>query len=324
MFLAWNEFKRGKDKKLDVQKFALNLEDNLFGLYNELKNNVYQHSNYKSFYVRDPKLRHIHKAEIKDRVLHHAVVKIIEPLFEKGFVVDSYSSRKNKGTHRAVRRFQKFAWKLSQNNTKTVWVLKCDVKKFFDTVNHEILINSIKKQIKDKKAIKLIKNIIKSFEIGSEKGIPLGNLTSQLFSNIYLNELDQFIKRNLKIKWYVRYADDFVILSRDKLYLENLVYKINKFLKEKLNLQLHPEKIIIKKWHQGIDFLGYVSFPYYIILRTKTKKRIFKKIIKKRRNLKTGLISQKSFNQTLWSYYGILKHCRGRGVKKKIHKIVKN
>ena len=131
LFLAWSEFQIGKSKKEDVQKFALNLEDNIFALRKELLAEIYQHSNYTSFCICDPKLRHINKASVKDRIMHHATMRIIESLFDKSFIFDSYSSRKNKGTHRAVKRLKKFAWKLSQNNTKTVWVLKCDIKKFF-------------------------------------------------------------------------------------------------------------------------------------------------------------------------------------------------
>ena len=321
LFSAWNEFKKGKEIKVDVQKFAFNLEDNIFELYNQLAGNKYQHSNYTSFYLCDPKLRHIHKAEVKDRVLHHAMVKIIEPIFERQFIFDSYSSRKEKGTHKAIKRLKSFAWRLSQNNTKIVWALKCDIKKFFDSVDHEILLDIVKKEIGNGEATDLIENITRSFETEQGKGIPLGNLTSQLFSNIYLNEFDQFIKRKLQIRHYVRYADDFIILSRDKIYLENLILKIDEFLQKKLKLQLHRKKVFIKQWRQGVDFLGYIIYPHHIILRTKTKKRIFKKVDIKRHQLKNSLITEESFNQTLQSYFGILSHCRGRGIKGKINKI---
>jgi len=237
--------------------------------------------------------------------LHHAIFRILYPLFDKSFIFDSYSSRFDKGTHIAVKRLNIFARKVSRNNTKTGWFLKCDVKKFFDSINQDILISLIKNKINDQDALWLIASIIKSFS----KGIPLGNVTSQLFANIYLNELDKFIKHHLKIRYYLRYCDDFIIVSDNKVYLEGLIMKIHNFILGALKLSLHPNKISIRKYHQGIDFLGYVSFPYHINLRNKTKKRMFKKIDYKMLEFKNGQVSPQSFNQTLQSYFGVLKHC---------------
>lgn len=301
LVLAWKEFRKGKGKKVDVRKFENNLNNNILNLHKELINRVYGHSDYFSFYVKDPKLRHIHKACVKDRVLHHAVFRILYPIFDRRFLFDSYSCRLGKGTHRAVNRLNDFARKVSKNNTKTCFILKLDIKKFFDSINQDILLNLIKHKINDENAIWLIEKIIKSFP----RGLPLGNITSQLFANIYLNELDKFTKHNLKIKYYIRYCDDFLILSDDRLYLDDLTQKIDNFLNNNLKLSLHPGKIMIKKYNQGIDFLGYVSFPNHRILRVKTKKRMFKKI--KPKNLQ--------------SYLGILKHCNGYKIKNKITKI---
>ena len=152
--------------------------------------------------------------------------------------------------------------------------------------------------------------------------VQLGNVTSQLFANIYLNKIDQFIKHNLKIKYYIRYCDDFIILIRDRKYLENIVRKINIFLRDNLRLNLHPNKIEIKKVVQGIDFLGYITFYYYRILRTKTKRRMLRKIKIRKNELGKGIISRKSFDQTLNSYFGILKHCKGNKMKKEIIKTI--
>lgn len=309
-------------KKSDVLDFAKNFEENLLQLRNDLVSGRYAHGGYRSFFVCDPKRRHIHKASVCDRVLHHAIHRVLYPIFDQSFIFDSYSSRKGKGTHKAIGRFRKFAYKLSQNNTKTVWILKCDIRKFFDSVDQEILLSIIKNKIKDCKLLGLIEKIIFSFKTGNGKGIPLGNLTSQLFSNIYLNELDQFVKRKLRVKYYVRYADDFVILSEDKSYTENLIGEIGGFLDKNLHLQLHPQKIIIEKYHKGIDFLGYINFPHYKILRTKTKKRAIKKMLKNWNDLQKGLISETHFNQSLQSYFGILGHCRGFGIKKKIEEMI--
>ena len=322
LFSAWQEFCRGKKKRIDVQQFEFNLEDNLFQLHQELKAKTYQHSHYTPFYIQDPKLRRIHKANIYDRVLHQAIFRVLYLIFDNAFIFDSYSCRLNKGTHRAVNRLEKFARKLSKNNHKNIFALKCDIKKFFDSVDQEILLALIKKKIKDNNTLWLIEKIIKSFKKERNKGLPLGNVTSQLFANIYLNELDQFVKRKLKIRYYLRYCDDFVILGETKEYLSELVYLIDKFLKQKLKLTLHSDKIIMKKYHQGIDFLGYVVLPHYRALRIKNKRRMFKKIKKKHQDLEANLISKKSFNQSLQSYFGVLKHCQGHKIKKKIEEII--
>ncbi|MCX6766491.1 MAG: reverse transcriptase domain-containing protein [Candidatus Moranbacteria bacterium] len=317
MFLAWREFSSGKMKKSDVLEFEFNIEDNLFHLHRELADMTYQHSHYTAFNVCDPKLRRIHKACVKDRVLHHAVFRILYPIFDKSFVFDSYSCRIGKGTHRAVARLGKFCRKLGRNNTRNIFALKCDVRKFFDSVDQDILLGLINKKIPDGNAIWLVEKIIKSFE----PGLPLGNVTSQLFANIYLNELDQFVKRELKEKYYLRYCDDFLTLNRDKGYLEKLIFPVREFLKKELKLELHPNKVSIRKYRQGVDFLGYVVLPNHTILRTKTKKRILRKIKEKRFLLREDLISEEKFGQSLQSYLGILTHCRGHNIKKQIGNI---
>jgi len=322
LFSAWDEFRKGKENKLDVQKFFLDLENQIFDLWRNIKNGTYCHSNYESFFVCDPKLRHINKAAVIDRVLHHSIVGNIEPLFEKSFIFDSYSSRTGKGTHRAVKRLRNFFLKISRNNTRTVWALKCDIKKFFDSIDHDILLNLVREKIKDGDTLSIIEKVVRSYNGMTRKGVPLGNLTSQLFSNVYLNKLDHFVKRTLGIKYYVRYADDFVILDCDKQKLENLVSKFDDFVYGNFKLRIHPNKIVIKKLNQGIDFLGYVVFPTHIILRTKTKRRMLKKIKKRKLELETGLINQHAFNQCLQSYFGMLKHCRGNGIRKEIGKIM--
>jgi len=318
LFLAWQEFCCGKRNKPDVQQFEHNLEDNIFKLYQALTTKTYHHSHYTSFYIQDPKLRHIHKASVRDRVLHHAIFRILYYIFDPIFIYDSYSCRSGKGTHRAVNRLQEFARKVSKNNTKNPYILKCDIKKFFDSIDHDILISLIQKRIRNNETIWLIEEIIKSFSISPNKGLPLGNITSQLFANIYLNELDQFIKHELKVKYYIRYCDDFVILNNDQEYLKSLILIINKFIGEKLKLSLHSDKIKIRKYRQGIDFLGYISFPYHRILRTKTKRRMFRKIEQSIKELEQGEISEQSFSQSIQSYFGILKHCNSYKLQQKL------
>ncbi len=196
--------------------------------------------------------------------------------------------------------------------------MKCDIKKFFANINHKILFEILAQYIPDKNILWLLDNVIESFENKPGIGLPLGNLTSQLFVKIYLNKLDQFVKHKLRAKHYIRYCDDFVIFSESKEWLEKIVPLIRKFLEEELKLNLHPDKIFIKTIASGVDFLGWVNFSDHRILRTKTKKRMFKNISKKYQRLKNGSISEESFNQSLQSYLGILKHCSGHKIRKTI------
>lgn len=312
LFQAWDEFKKGKRKRVDVQAFERNLEDNIFSLYNKLLNKTYKHGQYHSFYVQDPKLRHIHKATVADRVVHHLLYKYLYELFDKYFIHDSYSCRLNKGTHKGVKRLERLARKVSKNYTVPCWALKCDIKKFFASVDHEILLKLLKNKIKDQDIIWLLKEVIDSFHSDKEegKGIPLGNLTSQIFANIYMNELDQFAKHKLKTKYYLRYADDFLILSTDKKLLQSYVNSAEEFLRTCLKLELHPKKIILRKLEWGIDFLGYVILPFYCLARTKTKKRVFQKLKEKKES--------SNFNQTLQSYLGYLSHANSYKLTQKL------
>ncbi|KKS14254.1 MAG: Retron-type reverse transcriptase [Candidatus Daviesbacteria bacterium GW2011_GWB1_41_5] len=328
IFRGWKEFLVGKKKKKDVIIFQSNLEENLSNLYTSLKQKTYRPGGYTGFYVRDPKIRLIHKATVSDRVVHHIVSIVLEIIYEQTFYAHSYSCRKNKGTHRGVIALQKMALKASRNNTRTCWALKCDVKKFFASVNQQILFEILNRRIKDKDFLDLLHKIINSFysdradDLSNKKGIPIGNLTSQLFSNIYLDDLDQFIKHKLKVKYYIRYADDFVFLSHDKNYLENLVTPVKEFLKKELDLELHPDKILFKKLVGGIDFLGYIIFPYHILPRTKTKRRLIKKIRRRIKEYKRGKITEDILNQTIQSYLGYLTHANTYKFKQKLQNLI--
>jgi retron-type reverse transcriptase len=320
LLLAWREFRRGKRNKLDVQAFEHRLEDNLFKLHRELTSKTYRNDQYDSFFITDPKLRHIHKASVKDRVAHQAIFRVLYPIYEKTFISDSYSCRIDKGTHRGVARLERFLWQTSHNLKIPTYALKCDVKKFFDAVDHKVLVGLIKHKSHDLSTLWLIGQVVDSFETTPGKGLPLGNVTSQLFSNIYLNELDQFVKHKLKAKHYLRYCDDFVILSNDREYLEGLIPKLAGFLDEKLKLKLHERKIIIRKYSEGVDFLGYVTLPHFRILRTKTKHRMMRKLRYRVADFEQGSISESKLNQTVQSYLGVLRHCEGY----KIGKVVKS
>jgi len=308
LLISWQEFLRGKRKRKDVAQFYLNFIDNILELHKDLKEKTYYHGAYQAFKINDPKSRDIHKASVRDRLVHHAVYRILYPYFDKKFIFCSYSCRIKKGTHKAVNQFRDLARKVSKNNTKTAWTLKCDIRKFFANIDHKILKNILAKQIDDKDVLWLLGQIIDSFETKESVGLPLGNLTSQLLVNIYMNEFDQFMKRKLKVKYYLRYADDFIIMHNNKKYLENLILKISEFLEVKLKLFLHPNKVFIKTLNSGVDFLGWVSFPHYRVLRTSTKKRMFRKL---RQNTK---------HEAIVSYTGMLGHGNTYKLLKKLQK----
>ena len=310
LLLAYKEFKIGKSKKKDVIEFEFSLINNLIDLHNDLKNKKYIHSKYINFKINDPKPRDIHKALVRDRVLHHAIYRKLYSFFDLGFIADSFSCRINKGTHKAINRFSKFSRKESKNYTKQCLVLKCDIQKFFASIVHDTLLEILNKKIIDKDIIFLLENIIKSFNTKDKinKGLPLGNLTSQLLVNIYMNEFDQFVKHKLKVIYYIRYADDFVFISRDKNYLENIKLEIDSFLKDRLKLNLHPNKVFIKTIYSGVDFLGWIHFPKYRILRTATKRRMFRKL--KENNYKI---------ESIGSYIGLLKYGNTFEIKNKIY-----
>lgn len=312
LFAAWNEFKKGKRKKQDIARFELYLEDNIFALHEALISKTYRHDPYEAFYVCDPKRRHIHKASVRDRVLHQALFRVLYPIFDKHFIYDSYSSRIGKGTHKGVVRLSEACRKATHNWRTLAYTLKCDVRKFFDSIDHSILRKILAEKISDLDTLWLIDLIFKSFEKEKGKGLPLGNVTSQLFANVYLNELDQFVKHTLKAKHYFRYCDDFVIVHQDRKHLEEAISRIRDFLKERLALDLHPHKVEIRKICQGTDFLGYVTLPYASVVRTKTKNRILRKLSEGREEVRQGRMAATKFEGMIASYSGIAGHARSK------------
>lgn len=295
---AWQEFVRGKRGKKDVQHFSMRLMDNIFALHEDLLQHTYKHGGYQAFKINDPKPRDIHKATVRDRLLHHAIYRKLCPFFDKTFIADSYSCRLEKGTHKSINRFRGFAYKVSKNNTQTCWILKCDIRKFFANIDHTILLNILKEYIPDKNIMWLLEEVIESFNTKGKIGVglPLGNLTSQLFVNIYMNKFDQFVKHKLKEKYYIRYADDFVIFSENKKWLESIVIYFGKFLHGELKLELHPDKVFIKTLASGVDFLGWVNFSDHRVLRTASKRRMLKRL------------KDNPTPETLNSYLGILSY----------------
>jgi len=325
---AFKKARKGKSKKDYVIIFESNLNKNLRLLQNELKNKIYEPNKLKKFIVRDPKTRTIHASIFRDRIVHHAIINILKPILEKTFIYDSFASRKNKGTHKAVKRFEYFLRKVSSNGRKIKkpfnnnsirgFVLKSDIKHYFATMNHGILISILRKNIKDEDLINLIKIVLDNFDTKIKgQGVPLGNYTSQFFANVYLNRLDYFVKHRLKAKYYIRYVDDFVILHKDKRVLEEYLIKINKYLKH-LKLELHQNKSGIHPLRNGITFLGYRIFYNYKLLRKRNQKQFFNKL---RRNIefyREGLMSREKLESFLQGWFGYSKFANTYKLRQKI------
>jgi len=306
LLLTWGRFLRGKKNRKDVIRFQAELADNIASLYADLKRKTYVHGPYSTFNVSDPKPRIIHKASVCDRVLHHLIYKELYWYFHFRFIYDSYSCRKNKGTHRALDRFRSFARKVSRNHTRPCFVLKCDIKKFFASIDHAVLRKILERHIADPDVRRLIDQVVSSFHTTAPGvGLPLGNLTSQLLANVYMHELDMYIKQELRIKYHIRYADDFVLVSDDKAYLESILPRIDLFLKQRLHLTLHEDKVYIKTYHSGVDFLGWVHFPHHRQIRTTTKRKVIR-------------IMMKGYSkpETVSSYRGLLEHGNTHGLQK--------
>ena len=310
LFLSWMQFRRGKRNRKDVQIFERHLEKNIFDLHFDLSAGTYQHGEYCSFFINDPKVRHIRKATVRDRLVHQSVHNELARIYEPKFIFHSYSCRIAKGTHLAINNLRRMIWKESRNLTSNIWALKCDIRKFYDSVDHLVLLKILRKTVREEWVLSLLKKIINSFHVegAKGKGLPIGNLTSQICTNIYLNDLDQFIKHELKAKYYLRYADDFMILSREREKLEPILLEIKGFLKSRLKLELHPQKVIFRNLNNGLDFLGYVTLPYHRTIRTKTKRRMIKRINRKEQEFYSGKIDREGLLQTLASYSGYIGH----------------
>jgi len=313
ILLAYTKAKKGKTKKRYVKRFEDDVINKIKLLKEELKFFTYTPHRLKVFILRDPKTRKISKSAFRDRVVHHALCNLIVPIFEKSFIYDSHANQIEKGTHKALERFDKFKRKVSKNNTKECFVLKADIKHYFENVDHEILLDIISKKIKDEKVFWLIKKILTNlpankFKRGHiSKGMPLGNLTSQFFANVYLNELDYFVKHKLKAKYYIRYVDDFVILHSSKKQLENWKGQINNFLRLKLKIELHKDKSKVLSLEEGINFLGFRNFYYHKLLRKSNMNNFEKKFNELKMMYKEGLITREKAVESFegWLTYAI-------------------
>lgn len=289
LYLAEKKARRGKASREEIIEFVNNLDENIINLHLQLLSQTYTTGEYYRFTIYEPKQREIDKLPYKDRVVHHAILNILESLFVSFFITNTYSCIKKRGIHKCLRDLNK-----SLKNVKdTKYCLKIDIKKFYPSISHNILKKLLRTKFKDEKLLHLLDNIIDSIS-----GIPLGSYTSQWFGNFYLNKFDHWVKEKKKIKYYYRYCDDIVILGNDKEELHILRKEIQEYLKTNLELELSNYQVFPVS--KGIDFLGYVSYPIHVKLR-KSIKKSFIKMVQRHPNRKS-----------ISSYWGWIKHCNGK------------
>ena len=305
----------GKGYRKEIILFNLKQEEYIKWLYEELKNGKYNHGGYTIFYITEPKLRKIEKSKYIDRIVHRWVVdNFIEPYFVPTFINTSYACLKNRGMHKACLDVQK-AMRSCKSKWNNYYILKMDISKFFQNINKDILYNILSKKVKDIKLLDLLKKIIYSNE--GKTGLAIGNYTSQMFANIYLNEIDQYIKHKLHIKYYFRYLDDSIVIEKEKQQAINVLEKISKFLEENLQLKLN-KKTQIFKGKQGVNFCGYKINEYRMKIRDKGKRKLKNKVKKLKQQVKNGVITSKEAKKYLAGHLGYLKIANVNNLKKEI------
>ncbi|KPA16217.1 RNA-directed DNA polymerase (reverse transcriptase), partial [Candidatus Magnetomorum sp. HK-1] len=287
---------RSKKNNVEAIRLYFHLETELLELEKELLNETYEPQAYYHFQIYEPKKRDICAAPVRDCIVHHAICNIVEPLMDKSFIKDSYACRKNKGVYAAVFRAQNFSRKFK-------YVMKCDIKKYFETMNHDVLKQMILDKYSDGRLNRLLFKIIDHPFPNSlkGKGVPIGNLTSQLFANFYLNRMDHYLKDYLGIKGYLRYMDDFLIFSNQKDHIKRWLFSLQTMVSNQLKLELKKE---LQHWfpvYQGIPFLGFRIFPGIIRLQRKTIIRFRKNIRKKEKQFIEGKITENQLTASVQS-----------------------
>jgi RNA-directed DNA polymerase len=336
LYQAFKNAARGKRGKPDVANFEFNLEENLFGLQSQLKNQTYRPGPYYNFRILDPKPRLISAAPFRDRVVHHALCQVIEPIFERRFIHDSYACRVGKGTHKAVDRCQQFA-------RQYPYVLQCDVQSFFPSMDHEVLYNELSRLIADRPTLGLCKQILASgsgihrrdgtrqYFPGDDlfaplrfHGLPIGNLTSQFWANVYLNRLDQFVKRELKYQGrspaYLRYVDDFLLFGQDKKTLHAWRRAVLDFMPQ-LRLRLHESRMVVFPTHTGIPFLGWRVYPNYKLLKRRNGVAFQRRYKNLRTKYHRGEITLEGIAQSVNGWVAHVEHGHTWGLQKSLLKI---
>jgi retron-type reverse transcriptase len=329
LLCAARKAQKGKRFQENVGQFNVNLEHELIGLRRELLEKSYQPGDYRTFQIYEPKLRMISAAPYRDRVVHHALCNVIAPLFERTFIFDSYANRVGKGTHRAILRYQEFC-------CKNVYALKCDVKKYFPSIDHEILKAEIRRTIACPHTLWLIDRIIDGSNAQEEvvqyfpgddlftpfdrrRGLPIGNLTSQFFANVYLNRFDHFVKETLRCKFYLRYVDDSVVLGKDKQYLWEMKREIENYL-EHFRLRLHEHKCQIRRTEQGVTILGFRVFPEFRLLKRENVVRTRRRLRRLQMKYAHGELSRDEVTRSVHGWLGHAKFGDTHRLRKKLFK----
>ena len=352
MFEAYFSCRSNKRNTINSLAFEVDYESNLVKLCDEINNGAYQPGKSIAFIVYKPVQREIFAADFRDRVVHHLIINKLNPLFEKTFINDSYACRTSKGTHFGIQRIDKFIRQCSENYTKVCYILKLDIKGFFMHINKNILFEKLSAFINkqylhtDRKLLlelcqKIIFNdptqncIIKGkrsnwdglptdkslFHSAHQSGLPIGNLTSQVFANFYMNSFDHFVKHDLGIRYYGRYVDDFVIIHQNKEYLKSLIHILSNFLLNNFQLVLHPKKIYLQHYSKGVQFLGTVIKPNRIYIANRTKGNFYTAIEKQNliaRDHKPDREEQVAFLSSMNSYLGIMKHYKTYKLRKRM------
>ncbi len=329
LYDAWRKARRGKRYKPAASAFEFNLDAELLALHQELRDESWQPGGFRSFTIHEPKRRKISAAPYRDRVVHHALVRVIEPIYERKFIDDSYANRVGKGTHKALDR-------CTQYMRRYKYVLQCDVQQFFPAVDHQVLKRILAKTIAGQPTLHLCEKIIDSgvgvlaeeydmrwfpnddlFAAVRPRGLPIGNLTSQFWANVYMNELDQFVKHTLRCKGYVRYVDDFLLFADDKVTLHQWRDEIIAFLAG-LRLTIHENRAQPKPVERGIPFLGFTVYPDHRRLKRS-------KGISYRRHLKTlwrcyhaGEITREQGKASVYAWLGHVQHGDTYGLQRKL------
>jgi len=303
LLVAFKKARKGAVGKRETQQFTFHLEMELFQLQNELQEGVYHPAPYRYFKIYDPKERTISVAHFRDRVVHHALINVLEPIYERCFIYDSYATRKGKGTHLAVRRAQQYL-------RRRPWFFKTDINKYFDSIQHDTLLSLLERKIKDPGLLGVAEAIIRN---GGREGVglPIGNLTSQFFANVYLNPFDHFIKQDLGVQAYIRYMDDFVVLAQHREPLKRWRERLQDYLKTHLGLTLKPKASFLNQADNGLTFLGRRIFPAVVRLARPNGKRMLRRMAGKQRAFENGKMEEDAFLQSMNSYWSQLQDFPG-------------
>lgn len=331
LFQAYLNAITGKSERGEILGFTHNVEDNLIQIQNELNSKTYEVGVYREHYVYEPKKRLIMALPFKDRVVQWAIYRVLEPKFDKQYINDSYGCRKNKGPQLAADRVQYWERKLDRSHKKPYY-LKMDISKYFYRVDHDTLMSLLERKIKDKDLLWLLNKIVRSettdfgINLGDHHfernrihgmGMPIGNLTSQLFANLYLNELDQYAKHEMKIRYYIRYMDDILILHHSKEELHRILMEIDAYLNTYLKLQLN-NKTAIRPIRDGVEYVGFRIWPTHRKLTKKMTRNMRKRLRYLQKQFARGEVDAADVHSTVSSYLGFMKHANCYRLRKKI------